>query len=285
MYLLCVSIMFASFNSILLHKVRLKNASTVFLFNFFCAIVWCLLLWTANGFQLHFNRTAMFWGILYGITQALFILFKTLAMNSGPVSVTTLVGNMSLVISVLFCFVIWGEVISKFDVVGLVLLLAGIFLATYEKTEETGKRRWIIYVTFFLIFAAGVGISFKGFSKSGDLEQAGDMMLIAAFVMALLYMLLTIVTKKQCGAQKDDKVTREFYLYAIFTGVLSCIYNRLNIYLSGNLDAVIFFPAFNGGVIFLSTIFSVIFLKERLRAKTIVGGGLGLIGICIIGIL
>lgn len=282
-YLLLFSIAFASLNSVLLHKAKITR-NDVFKFNFLCAAVWCVVLFIANGFKLQINNSVLIWGIIYGITQTLFILFKTLAMNSGSVSITTLVGNFSLVISVLFCFIVWGETISALDIVGLVLLMLGIILSTNKGSSNASSAKWPLYLILFLIFAAGVGISFKAFSKTGNSEYAGDMMIVAAVVMLIAYAVICLLTKN-LNTSDSGTVNKEFVIFALVSGVLSCIYNRLNIYLSGALNAVIFFPLFNGGVIMLSTLLSVILLKEKLSLKALIGILLGVAGICIIGIL
>ena len=108
MYLLLfLSIVFASANSVVLHKVKL-DGSKIYKYNLIGTLVWCICLFVANGFTLTLNSDVILWGVVYGVTQALFILFKTQAMNTGSVSVTTLIGNCSLVVSVLACFILWG---------------------------------------------------------------------------------------------------------------------------------------------------------------------------------
>jgi hypothetical protein len=121
--LLLLSILFASLNSLVLHKSGTFGASDVFSYNFISAGVWCVILFAANGFRLDISRDVILWGVVYVLTQAAFILFKTLAMNSGPVSITTLIGNFSLIISIFVCFVCWQEAVGAFDILGLVLLL------------------------------------------------------------------------------------------------------------------------------------------------------------------
>ena len=282
-YLLLFSIVFASLNSVLLHKAKITH-NDVFIFQFLCAAVWCVVLFIANGFELQINKSVLIWGIIYGAAQALFILFKTLAMNSGSVSVTTLVGNSSLVISVLFCFVVWGETISLLDIVGLVLLMCGIILSTNKGSSNASSAKWPLYLILFLVFAAAVGISFKAFSKTGNSEYAGDMMIVAAVVMLIAYAVICLLTKKR-NTDDSGRINKKFIIFALVSGVLSCIYNRLNIYLSGALSAVIFFPAFNGGVVMLSMVLSIVLLKEELNIKKSIGILLGIAGICIIGIL
>ena len=285
LYLILLSIVFASLNSVLLHKVNFSGSNAVYKFNMVGAAVWCVCLFAVNGFKLHIDKTVLLWGVIYGITQAFFILFKTLAMNCGAVSVTTLIGNMSLVVSVFFCYFVWQEPINAADIIGLVILLLGIVLSTYEKKNGSISRKWVVYSIFFLLFAASVGISFKAFGKTGKVSYAGDMMFIASAVMLIAYAVICLLVKKRNVSGESFKIQKEFIIYALLSGGLSCAYNRLNIYLSSAIDAVVFFPSFNGGVIFFSAVLSVLLLKEKLKPKTAIGIILGIAGICIIGIL
>ena len=285
--LLLLSILGASLNSAVMHKANLTEKGAIYKFNLFGALVWCVCLFIANGGMLHFDTTALLWGCVYGVTQALFILFKTAAMNSGPVSVTTLIGNCSLVVSVVVCFILWNEPISLADVIGLLLLLVGLSLTTYKKSHVAFTKKWAVLSFLFLVLGAGVGITFKAFGKSGGTAHTSDMMIVAAFVMLISYTAICLFTGG--FASKSNKYTKKekrlFIILALVSGLLSCLYNRLNIYLSGALDGVIFFPSFNGGVVVLSTVVSMIIFKEKLSAKQLIGLLLGISGICIIGIL
>ena len=285
--LLALSIVAAAFNSVVLHRARLDGCGAVFRYNGISAAVWCVLLFVSNGFTLRVDGGVLLWGAVYGVTQTLFILSKTLAMNSGPVSVTTLIGNCSMVISVIACFIIWGEPATGPDVLGLAVLLAGILLTTYKKSGGEFRRGWKYFCALFFVCAAGVGLIFKGFSKSGG-ERAGDMMLVSAIVMLLCYSAICLVLRARTKKEKDETVKggslRVFFLLAVLSGLLSCVYNRLNVYLSGALDGVIFFPSFNGGVVILSTLLGVLLLGERPKKRQLLGIFLGVVGICIIGI-
>ena len=285
-FLLLLSIIFASLNSVVLHKAELKGQSSVYLYNFIASAVWCVALLLANGFKLRLTGGVILFGAIYGTVQALFILFKTLAMNKGPVAVTTLVGNFSLVVSVFVCFLIFDEAISLADLLGLALLMCGIVFTTYKKSGTSGSRLWRVYVILFFICAAGVGITFKAFSRSASAEYAGDMMLTSAIVMLVLYGVILLFSKpaSAVASMRSDRRICRFTIYALVSGALSCLYNRLNIYLSGALRGVIFFPSFNGGVVVLSTVLSIILLRERIKAKQAAGIILGILGILIIGI-
>ncbi len=282
-WLLCISVVSASLCSVVMHKVRLGSAGEVYKFNLVGAAVWCLCLLAVGGVP-SLEPGVIIWGAAYGVTQALFIFFKTRAMNSGPVSLTTLIGNFSMVISIFVCFILWDEAITVADIGGLALLLSGIALCTYKRSDDGMKRGWRIYSLIFLILSASIGILFKAFSRSGYTESAGDMMLWASVIMCLSYLTICIATGALRG-NSEGRAKGGFLPWALASGLLSCTYNRLNVYLSGALDGVIFFSGFNGGVVLLSAALSIFLLRERPSKRQIGGLGVGICGIIIIGLL
>jgi len=287
--LLIISIAAASFNSILLHKAKLNRPGAVFHFNLLASIVWGILIFIINKGQFTINKQILFWGILYGVVQTLFIFFKTAAMTSGPVSITTLIGNCSLLLSILASLLFWNEHIRPFQIFGIILFTIAIFLCTYRKTKTLYTTKWILYTILFFLSAASVGIVFKAFSKTEIVGHSNDMMLISALVMIICYTSLCLFLRYTASKETTSEIQYTmskipFPVLALFSGVLSYTYNRLNIYLSGAMDAVIFFPCFNGGVVILSTILSLIIFKEILTTNQTLGLLLGIISICILGI-
>ncbi len=280
--LLVLSIFAASVNSVLLHKMPKK--SNVFAFNLIVSFVWIAVLAVANGFKINFTFDAVLWGVLYGVVQMLFLIFKTRAMSSGPVSITTLIGNCSLILSTCVGVLVWKEDISLWQILGIAVLVGAFFLCTYQKSGTKASRLWVLYCVFFFIFAAGVGIIFKCFSKASK-SGAGDMMLIAAITMALLF-----GTKVLADYLKDRKTgentvlpTKEILIIALASGIFNCLYNRLNVSLAGLFPAAIFYPCFNGGVILMSLALSIIILKERISVRQAVGLTLGTAAVLVIG--
>ena len=283
--LLTISVLAASLYSVLLHKVDFKKSGSVVLFNMASCIAWCVSLLILNGFRLHIDKNVLLWGFIYGITQALFILFKSKAMNEGAVSATTLIGNCSLLISVFACLALWDEPISIADIGGLLLLMLGIFLTTYKKANSRFTKKWFFFSLLFLIFGAGVGLVFKAFSKS-ESPKAADMMIVASFVMIISYFIICFIRRDfKAVAHLIKRPANSFFITALIAGALSCAYNRLNIFLSGEMIGAVFFPCFNGGVVVLSTVLGVVLLKEKLTVMQDMGLAIGIIGICIIGIL
>lgn len=179
--------------------------------------------------------------------------------------------------------IVWNEKVSFWKIAGLIVLCMGIVLSTYKKSDEQYSPKWKIYVVFFFLSAAGVGIVFKAFGKTADAKYTSSMMMVSAIVMALFYLVCALRNGDIKPQIESLFSRRKFISYAVAAGTLSCLYNRLIITTSGVLDAIIFFPVFNGGTIILSSILSILIFKEKLAKKQILGIALGVMAICVIG--
>lgn len=278
---LIVAIVAASANSVVLHKSGAGKRELIFRLNFIGALAWCVILFIANRAKIAINGGTLMWAVIYGLVQSVFVLSKTAAMSSGPVAVTTLLGNSSLVISILVSLIVWDERVSPEQITGVLLLLLGTMLCTYKKSSGEYSTKWKILSIIFMIMAASVGITFKAFSKSGFREDAGSMMFLSSIVMVISFVIMCAFSDGFHLPETMELPKRRFMMYALLSGALSCLYNRLNIFTSGRIDAVIFFPGFNGGVVLLSAILSVIFCGEKLSGKQIAGIILGIAGIAV----
>ena len=108
-------------------------------------------------------------------------------------------------------------------------------------------------------------------------------MFVAAFVMLLFYAAILILRGDFKISEAPKPQRRTFVITACICGFLGCLYNRLNIFLSGNLSSIVFFPCFNGGVVVLSAVLSAILLREHPGLRRRIGLILGIAGICVIG--
>ena len=274
-----VAILFASLNSVLLHNIDFSKKGLVIRFNIIGSCIWALILFVLGG-RPEVNKSVLIYGTLYALAQVLFLIFKAKAMSLGPVSLTTLIGNMSLILSTVCGILIWNEKVSPMQILGIILLIISIVICTYEKNSEKNNAAWIFCCVLFFIFAAAVGLIFKFFSKTG--ENINNMMFFASLMMIVLLFPFSFLCKEK--EKNNSQYTPTYIIKLVICGIISCLYNRINIYLSGAMDSIIFFPSFNGSVIILSTLFGVVLFKEKLKPKQIAGITLGLISILSIGI-
>lgn len=273
--LLAASVGFAVLNNILYHKMGSMGSYHNFFFTALSSIVWLVIL-APGADHKSFLSVEILFGVIYGSVQAMFLFFKMKAMSSGPVSVTSVVSNCSMVLTILLGILIFNENVSVPQMLGAALILLSGFLCVDPKADMKMTLRWKLYCVGFFIFAAAVGVIFKLFSASDG--NGSSMMIVSAVTMVALLMLLSFVIEKK------PKLNGKQALFALACGVLSCGYNRINLYLSGALPSVVFFPVFNGSIVLLSSLSGKFIFKEKLSKKQISGIILGICAIIILGI-
>ena len=281
--LLGLSIAAATANNLLIHGFSLARRQALFFFNFLCGCVWILMLLPFCLGDLAFTANEITFGLLWGVTQAAFLFCKSGAMSSGLVSVTTLIGNASLLFSTIAGVILFRETVGVAQYIGVPLLLLAVFLCTFRGFSG-GQilRRWIPFCAGFLVTAAAIGIIFKYFSACGG-GNVNRMMLIGALTVTLCMAAETALTRGFSFAGFGEG--KCLPLRILGCGAVSCLYNRLNITLAGALPSAFFFPAFNGGVILLCALCGRFLFGEKLSARAWVGIGLGVVAIVIIGML
>ena len=287
--LLIVSIVFATLNNVALqYPTKTGKGFNPFLFNIIVALVWVPILFIYNaGIQSATVNTFVF-GLLYGLVFTGFIFFKCKAMSNGPISITALIGCSSFVITTIFNAIYWKESIGFFEAAGIVVALIAIILSNIDfkrnsRQKETSSLKWKIYSLFFFLFAGSTGIIFR-FHQNVDAENTNEMMIIAASVSVLILFAIWLIGGglKKTEENKKTQFDRVIFIVALVCGILSCVYNRLNIYLAGAMPSVLFFPIFNCSVILLSLCCGCFNYKEKLTLQKTVGVFLGVVAVSLI---
>lgn len=274
-FLLFLSILFAVLNNILYHKLSDIGKYDNFFFTAMSSFVWLIVLAPLADYGA-LKSIELIFGIIYGSVQAMFLFFKMKAMSTGPVSVTSVVANCSMVLTTILGIIIFSEKVNVIQIIGSALILLSVFFCIDPKSDMKMTFKWKIYCVFFFIFAAGVGIIFKLFSAY---EASGaNMMSVAAISMVLCLSVLSFIIERK---PKPKKI---HLIFAILCGILSCFYNRINVFLSGALPSVVFFPIFNGSIVLFSSLSGALIFGEKLSKKQYSGIILGILAIIILAI-
>ena len=297
--LVILAIFCATINNLLLHILSKKEKDCdPYLFNAMLVSVWVVGLVALNlGIRAWSNWTIIY-GCIYGIALAGFIFFKTQAMASGPLALTAVIGCSSFIATTIFNAIYWKEKVGFFEIAGIVLMIVAVIMVNYtpqSDTEEKEKKKtsllWKIYSGLFFFFSALTGIIFR-MHQNCDSKNTNEMMILASIVtiiiLAVLFLFNRIIKKRKLeqGLIKPEEykipINKTIILLALGSGIVSCVYNRLNIYNSGVLPSTIFFPLFNGGVVISSFLVGRIFFKEKTLWVQIVGIVLGVIAIILV---
>lgn len=283
--LMTVSIVLSVVNACLLRKYSSveKNGFNTYMFNAGVSLVWlviltCLLMISDNSL----NPVAIGYGAAYGVILFAFLLFKTQSMASGPVSLSTLIGSCAFVIATFFGVVYCNETVSISQLIGMAMLfLALILCVNPKKSNEKLTKKWMLYCLGFFLAGGFVGILYKLFGKSSASGEHEVMLLTAAIVSTLLFLIFGLTRAKKSGGSAVPN--KQVMLFILLSGIASCSYIRLNLTLSNIIPSVIFFPVSNGGMVILSTVGGKLLFKERLTSVQLLGIAIGCVAVVITG--
>lgn len=224
-------------------------------------------------------------GLLFGLIMTGQGIAMLKALEIGPMSYTTVIVSFSTLISALSGVAFFGESIGVWQWVGIALMLASFLLAVKEDSQEkSASFRWLIFCGITFLCTGGIGLMQKIHQMSSYKAEI-NAFLIVAFVSACLGSCLAglWISKKEKTTflehDENGKVRWVLVAIALFSGIVTAINHKLNLYLSGVMDSAVFFPIVNGGGLVLTTVAAVLLFKEKLTKRQWLGVAIGILSV------
>lgn len=260
-------------------KKSLQNETDIYKFNTFLYAGSFVVLCCTGGWEVSLFTvvTAALFAAALWLNQYFFL--KALA--AGPMGFTSFIQGVSLVIPVIYGAIMWNEKLGLRHILLLALLLGALALALDLKAERV-NRKWLA-CSLLAMFALG-GISVLQSTHQMSIHK-GEL-----FAFLRLAFLLAVGINLLGWRIGQRKVKATFYIkgnamfMAIGSGLFMGLVHIINLYLSGVMKKVIFFPVVNGGLIFVTLLSGMLFFKEKLGAKQWLGILLGTAALCLIGL-
>lgn len=286
--LMAAAVLFSVSSNMILHKFRNRSFRTpgdVFLFNAGISCVWfaVLLSWSILSGDFSFSFGSLIFGVIYGVILCLFLYFKTQSMSSGPVALTSLIGNCAFIIATWFGVVYANETVVPLQLAGMVIIVIALVMCINPwKSSQKLTPSWFVWCGAFFLAGGLLGMFNKVFGKSEYSKEINFMMLAASAVSAILFTLSGFLINKATHSPKPQ-IYKDSIIYIVTCGFVGCIYIRMNLWLAGVIPSVIFFPVSNGANVLLSTLSGQILFGEKLNKMELAGIFVGLGAILLIG--
>ena len=166
------------------------------------------------------------------------------------------------------------------QIILLPLLILSLAL-TMDLKRGNVDPEWILYAFGSMLFTGLIGVMQKIHQESGHGDEMSLFLLISFVIMAAISgMLLT-----RAGKPSAKRMTRgssdPAMPLAIFSGAALGMIHSLNLYLSGVLPSIVFFPVVNSGLILMTVAVSVVVFHKKLKSKQLVGLIIVVIIICV----
>lgn len=234
-----------------------------------------------NVFHESFFMLAVFLGIVF--IGSLFVISETTAKQG--ISVAQVANRMSVVIPISIAILFYGDGISVFKIVGIILAVAAVYLVSHKETQGkvSDKFWWLFPLIIFGcsgIIDSSINYAQRNLLNDLNFDAFLSTIFSTAFVFGFIVLLYQLIIKKE--KFQIQAIPAGIILGAINFGTMYFIISALN---TNILEPSALFPINNLSILTLSTIVSVIVFKEKLSSKNWIGIGLSLLAILILGLL
>lgn len=262
-------------------KNRAKNGADMHLFNLVssvvCAVMF-LIIALASGVGVSAYTAIL--GCAFGVVSAISAYCGLNAYKKGPASYTNLLIMSSMVIPALSGALFFNESIGVGKIIGVVLVLVAIGLSVCNKADKKASFSWLVVTLLAALFTGLIGVMQKIHQSSPSKHELMWFLCIAFAISAASSIVCLCLNK---GLSRITvKTDGRLLLFMLGCGIAVLLNNAINLYLSGVMDSIIFYPTVNGANILLLLIASLVFLKEKIRPLQWVGIAAGFAAIILL---
>lgn len=245
-----------------------------------CAIVTYALI----GFNFYSTGVTAALGVACAIVLFVFDIFLVQAVLMGPYSVVmvlTLSGNI-VVPSLVALF--FGDAITIGKAISMAVIICAIYFVSAKKGEQKiQKKRFFFYAISLFVLNGAYGTLFDVQRRIADISEKDEMIIIAfggAAVLSAIY-LLALYKKDFLLYFRQNKKT----VVPLLAGsAVRAIGIHAQVLILPLVNVVLMFSVKGAGILLLNVLVSIIFFKEKLSLKNVIGcilAALGIIGMSV----
>lgn len=232
--------------------------------------------------KLDFNSEFLIYSVLFALCYSVATFCSFMSILTGPLSISSLVIQYSLIIPTVYGLIAFKEPISVFLIIGIVLLLISLFLVNLENKSEEKKinLKWGIYTFFAFVANGGCSTVQKVQQENCNGNYKNEFMIIALAITVIVLGIISIISEKR---EIAFNLKKGFIWYSV-CGIANGLVNFLVLVLSLKMEASIMFPIISAGGILLTALISIFLYKEKLSIQQKIGLALGTLAIVALNI-
>lgn len=205
-------------------------------------------------------------GMLFGMFFCMAVYCMAGCFACGPMSLTGILINMSMLLPILYSCLFLKEKISAVQVMGIALL-AVTFILSAQSTKEGQRQisfRWIGLVSLGFLSNGMTAVLQKHYKSAGGLWDA-QFMATAYFTASLLFLIFYVAAARKKGGGLLPAVNGYGNLagLSLVSGLGSFAGNGILMFLSAKVAAPVLYPCVNGGLCLVLAAVSFTRLKEK----------------------
>jgi drug/metabolite transporter (DMT)-like permease len=215
--------------------------------------------------QWKFTLPVLIAGVFGGVAYAAAFLVWRRAIAAAGLGLTVSVARAAVVVPIAMSVVLWGEMPTLSQVVGIVLLLSGFFvMSNRDAVKTSSKQSWGLTPALLLFIFGGFAISTPKVAHELGCDPVRWLYITLQFTSAAL------VTGTATWL-KPLPLTRKDVTIGIALGGVNVVGLFLWTLTLQRLPGVIAFPAFSAGMLVLTTALALTIWRERITRRGYVG--------------
>lgn len=207
------------------------------------------------------------------------------ALECGSLSLTTLFTSCGMIISAMFGVFFYAEPFKIVQAAGMIFIILAAAAISNEKGDTKPSKKWAVYVITASLANGFIGVAQKIHQTSPHKNEINGFLALSFGIMTLVSLIMFAYEKIKSGKPVEfEQSKKDVMITSVITGALLAFLHKGNLYLSGALPGMLFFPFHNGGVIVFSAICSAVIFKEQLPKPKLIGIALGIAGVILLSI-
>ena len=237
--------------------------------------------WIIYAFDFSFNPMSLVYSLIFAVGYAVADIGIIFALATGPVSLTALILQLSLIGATVWGFIFWNEVPTWLTWIGLVLVVIAIALCLFAPSKKGSNKnpitlKWIIFAA--MAFFGNVACTVAQKTHQIDFGGAhGSMMMAFAMIIALVIFVAVYLFSDK---RDTHVIAKTSWFFPAASGAGNVLLNLFIIMLAATeLPPSLIYPVLSVGGIMITSMFSAFFLKEKLYPWQWCGIGVGAVAI------
>lgn len=279
------SVFFTSSSSIFgafYNKRNTRKENSAALYSFI-KLATVFILWVVMfAFDRTFESNVIIYAVLFASFYTLCNVSLIKALAIGPVALTSLLMQLSLIAVSVWGFFFWNSSFTIFTAVGLVMVAIALFLCLYDKkTDENNKFnvKWLFFALMAFIGNAGCSIVQKTEQIVFNGKYGNELMMVACGISAIICLCFWL-TKPH---EQSKEIIKSSGAFPMLAGLCNFLLNLLVIILAtSSLSPSLIYPVIAVGGLVVTMFFSAFVFKEKMRPTQWIGIIVGAIAVGIL---
>ena len=249
--------------------------------NIFCFLS-IRLIYLFSGTKFSFSVFSVLLGAALAVANILSLEGVLQAQACGSFAYTSVIVALSAIIPSMSGPVLFGEKVTVSQFAGIGLMIICIILSP---GNDGGERRavnlkWLLFCTVAFVFSGAVGVVQKIHQNNAAHKAEMPALLLTCFFVSFALSGIRLITERgrmKKSGESLNKLTLAVLLFPAVSGLCFAFPHTINLFLSGRLASVVFFPTINLCPMLLTMLYAVFGFKERLTAKQWAGIAVGIL--------